>query len=136
MVVNSEGVVTTTCSSNVLQEGAIEVTDDTLWSAILGRENKVRIDEEGNVVELPPRPEPKIIPAISAAQAKVALLHFELLGQVKTLLPTFGEEVQLWYDNASTWERTNPYIQAFSDALGLTSEQVDDMFIYASDLFR
>lgn len=70
---------------------------------------------------------------VTAAQAKIALYNAGLLDQVRAAVQAHPYElVRLWYENAGVWERGNPYVQALGVEIGLTDEQIDELFIAAS----
>lgn len=75
---------------------------------------------------------PKPVTEVTAAQAKVALYKRGYLDTVKGLVALYGVEAQLWYDNANTWYRSNPYNQGISIELGLTEQQEDDLWAFAA----
>ena len=70
---------------------------------------------------------------ITPLQAKLQLLELGLLDEVDTLVAT-DRKVQLYWEYALTIERNNEVLLLMANTLGLTSEQLDDMFIQASKL--
>lgn len=48
--------------------------------------------------------------------------------------PTDRKLTQIWFDDASYWERSNPYLIQLATELGLSEDQLDDLFIQASKL--
>lgn len=88
--------------------------------------------EEGNTPEpadIIPVPVPQII---SRFQAKAVLLQMELLDDVETLMTSASPIVKLAWENAIEFNRQSPSLLAMSSALGLSSEQLDALFIEAS----
>lgn len=88
---------------------------------------------------------------VSAAQAKVALYRTKrladgtlsidpaasgapLLDAVDTAIGQYPRDVQLWYENAREWERSNAYVAGIALELGLTDDEVDSLFEYAATL--
>ena len=71
--------------------------------------------------------------SITPLQAKLQLLKLGLLDEVETLV-TGDRTAQLYWEYASIIERDNAVLLSMANSLGLTSEQVDDMFIEASKL--
>lgn len=87
--------------------------------------------EEGNTPEPADIP-PVVIPDISMRQARLALLADGLLDDVEAALST--AEYKIWWDYSTTVERSNPLVIEVLTALGKTSEEIDQMFIGASQL--
>lgn len=88
-------------------------------------------EAEGNVAE--PLEVPVLIPSVTPAQAKLALDDSGLLDDVETVVNNHPvRAVKIWYENANYWERGNPYVQALGIELGLTEEQIDELFVAAS----
>ena len=71
--------------------------------------------------------------AITPLQAKLQLLKLGLLDEVEALV-TGDRTSQLYWEYASVIERDNAVLLLMAEQLGLTSEQVDEMFIEASKL--
>lgn len=79
--------------------------------------------------------------AVSSAQAKIQLLRTPgstedktLLDDVTSAVHATGGEAAIWFAEARTWERTNPYVASLSASLKLKSEQVDALFVAASKI--
>ena len=70
---------------------------------------------------------------ITPLQSKLQLRELGLLDEVDTLVAT-DRKVQLYWEYALTIERNNEILLSMATQLGLTSEQLDDMFIQASKL--
>ena len=80
-------------------------------------------------VDIIPVPVPQII---SRFQAKAVLLQMELLDDVETLIASASPIVKLAWENAIEFNRQSPSLLAMASALGLSSEQLDALFIEAS----
>jgi hypothetical protein len=91
--------------------------------------------EAGNTPEDPPyvAPVPQIV---SRFQAKAVLLNEGLLSQVEALMQDANtpELYRLAWAEAREFERASPTVAAMSAALGLTEQQVDDLFVAASKI--
>ncbi|WP_148291096.1 hypothetical protein [Methylobacterium sp. B1] len=79
--------------------------------------------------------------AVTSAQAKIQCLRTPGAESGKTLLDDItaavqadGGEVEIWFTEARTWERSNPYVESLSTALKLTAKQVDGLFIAAATI--
>ena len=71
--------------------------------------------------------------SITPLQAKLQLLKLGLLDEVEALV-TGDRTSQLYWEYASVVERDNAVLLSMANSIGLTSEQVDEMFIEASKL--
>lgn len=71
--------------------------------------------------------------SITPLQAKLQLLKLGLLDEVEALV-TGDRASQLYWEYASVVERDNAVLLLMANSIGLTSEQVDEMFIEASKL--
>ena len=70
---------------------------------------------------------------ITPLQAKLQLLEMGLLDEVEAMVAT-DRKVQLYWEYASVIEREHETLKTMAVALGLTDEQLDEMFIAASKL--
>lgn len=90
-------------------------------------------DEEAQVIQAENEANiPVIIPTLSMRQARLALLKDNLLSTVDSAITT--DEQRIWWDYSTTVERSNPLVIQVLTALGKTSEEIDQMFIGASQL--
>ena len=71
--------------------------------------------------------------SITPLQAKLQLLKLGLLDEVEALI-TGDRAAQLYWEYASVVERDNAVLLLMANSIGLTSEQVDEMFMEASKL--
>lgn len=84
---------------------------------------------------VPPPPEPVQVPqVITIRQAKLALLAAGLLDDVDAAVATADRATQIEWEYATEVHRSWPTISAVATVAGLTSEQVDNLFIAASNL--
>ena len=93
---------------------------------------------------LPPYPAPEPPPAviipqrITARQARLALLDAGLLDDVDDIIEALPAnvraQVRIEWDRATHVERGSPVTQMVATALGLTSAQVDALFVAAAVL--
>ena len=72
--------------------------------------------------------------AVSMRQARLALSRQGLLGQVQAGIDALPEESQIEWEYAGFVERNSPLVQSLGAALGLTDEQLDDLFRLAVTL--
>jgi hypothetical protein len=76
--------------------------------------------------------QPVVVPNISMRQARMMLLNEGLLDEVNLAITT--DEQKIWWDYSTTVERTHPLVDAVLTALSKSPEEIDDMFIEASQL--
>ena len=94
---------------------------------------------EGNT----PEPADPIIPAVPQSvtmrQARLALLHAGLLDDVDAAIAAIPDETQrkaaqIEWEYANTVERQSAFVQQLAAGLGLSAEQMDDLFVQAAAL--
>lgn len=86
--------------------------------------------------------DPPPVPDVSAAAARIALLQApstvpeadNMLDLVEWIVMQYPREVQIWFESAQVWERYNPYVMGLAAELGMTDEEVDELFMKASKL--
>ena len=93
---------------------------------------------EGNTPE-PADPVAPVVPvSVTMRQARLALLQQGLLTQVNNAVATMpgaqGDAVRIEWEFSNTVERNRPFVQALAASLGLTSQQIDDLFTLAATL--
>lgn len=71
---------------------------------------------------------------VTRKQALLALLAADKLDAVDLFISQAPRAVQIAWDAAGTFERTNPLIQAIAPQVGLTPSDIDDLFIEAAKL--
>lgn len=83
---------------------------------------------------------PRIIPqTVSRAQGKASLLSFGLLDDVEAYIEAMPEGVDkklalLAYNETNEWHRESPFLQQMASEIGLTQEQLDNLFIVAATI--
>ena len=77
---------------------------------------------------------PKEVPQeITPLQSKLQLLELGLLDDVEAMVSA-DRKVQLYWEYASVIERDNEILLMMATSLGMTEEQLDDLFIKANKL--
>lgn len=96
---------------------------------------------DGKGFEPPAVERPPFVGSVFRVQAKIALSRKPGVKGGKTLLDDVtaavnaqGGEVAIWFADATTWLRDNPYVASLGEALGLTVEQIDDLFAEAAKI--
>lgn len=102
----------------------------TLDNGVYTIKYRVLTKTEDEIIEYRKSQGPK---SITPLQAKLQLLKLGLLDEVEALV-TGDRTSQLYWEYASVIERDNEILLMMAEQLGLTSEQVDEMFIEASKL--
>lgn len=88
---------------------------------------------------LNPPPPPPVVPAsVTMRQARIALSRAGLLPSVEEALATMegqaGEEARIEWDYSSEVFRHKPFVVGLGAAIGLTGEQIDELFITAAGI--
>ena len=82
---------------------------------------------------------PPVPQTVTKRQAKQQLVIDGLYAQVQAAIDSITDPndklmMQIYWDDSQEFERNHPQLIALGSALGLTSEQIDTMFINASKL--
>ena len=93
---------------------------------------------DGEAFAPPPAAPPVVPAAVTMRQARLALLGAGLLGSVQTAIDGLPspqrEAAQIEWDYSNELQRDNAFVALLAPALGLTSEQLDALFITAAGL--
>lgn len=83
-------------------------------------------------------PQPEVPQAVTMRQARLALLAAGRLGDVDTAIASLPspqkEEAQIEWDYSNSVERDRPFVLQLGQALGLSSADLDQLFIKAATL--
>lgn len=76
---------------------------------------------------------------VSRAQGKVALIQAGLWAQVLSFVAAIDDPLQkavaeVALNDTSEWRRDSPFLAQAGAALGLTAEQLDDLFVAAAQV--
>lgn len=88
----------------------------------------------------PPEPTPDSVPdLVTRAQGKAALIQAGLWDSVVAFVDAIEDPIQqalarVALDDTLEWRRDSPFLNAAAAALGLTSEQLDDLFRQAEGI--
>lgn len=80
---------------------------------------------------IPPTPIPTIV---TMRQARLALMQAGLLATVDSTIAAGSESDQITWEYATEVARNSPLVINLSDSLGLTEQQLDDLFTLAATL--
>lgn len=93
---------------------------------------------DGQEFSLPPPPAPLVPQEVTMRQARLALLENGLLANVQTAINSLPEpdrtKAQIEWDYSNALQRSNAFVATLGSALGLSSQDLDDLFIQASAL--
>lgn len=104
-----------------------------------GASDLVQMTEEEVDIHLAPKEPEVVVPSkVTMRQARLALLGAGLLDDVETLLSSLegpeGQAARIEWDYSSEVHRHKPFVQSLGSQLGLTEEQLDQLFITASQI--
>ena len=71
---------------------------------------------------------------IPMAPAREALFNAGLLDDIDTYIQTMSESDKIWWAYADKIHRAFPLVETVRVAMGLTSEQIDDLFLAAEQI--
>ena len=82
---------------------------------------------------------PVVAASVSRRQGRQALLMQGLLDKVQPIIDAISDTTQksvaqIYWDDAQDYERGNIWVITIGSALGLSSDQIDSLFITASKL--
>jgi hypothetical protein len=88
----------------------------------------------GRVITAADKAKVPVPASVTPYQARIALLNVELLATVDALMadPETDQAARIAWEYATSIERQSPFIEALAPALGLTEQQIDDLFITAA----
>lgn len=79
--------------------------------------------------------QPPAVPAVvTMRQARLALFSANLYDQVNAAVAKAPPPDQIWWEYSTEVHRDNPIVVAITTGLGMTSQQVDQLFIAAAAL--
>lgn len=84
---------------------------------------------------VPGTPAPAIPESISPRQFRQALTHFGFRQQVDAAVSTSTDQnLKDWYEWSTEFQRHHPEVLGMASALGFTSDQLDQVWIYGATL--
>lgn len=89
---------------------------------------------DGTNLVAPPTPAPVIPQTVTQKQARLALFGAGLLDQVNAAVTAAGGAVLITWEYSDVINRNDALIIAIGASLGLTSAQIDALFVTASTL--
>lgn len=98
-------------------------------AAVSGDQARLWVD--GPVIRLVPSSTPAVPSEITPAQAKIALSRAGKLAAVEAAATAAGGETLIWWNEALSFRRDHPAITAMGTAVGMTSSDIDALFVSA-----
>jgi len=114
---------------------AVQITEAQRKALIDGQAlgKQIKADASGNpLLQDPPAPVATVPYTVTPFQAKAALLQAGLLDTVKAAIASAPAITQLAWSDATEFTRDSPTIATMAGALGLSSAQVDALFVAAA----
>lgn len=104
-----------------------------------GASDLVQMTEEEVVIHLTPKEPEIVVPSkVTMRQARLALLQAGLLDDTEALIASLegpdGQAARIEWDYSSEVFRNKPFVVALGSQLGLDDEQLDALFIAASQI--
>jgi hypothetical protein len=94
---------------------------------------KIETWKDGVLVESVDVPDP-VPAAVSPRQIRMALTRSGLRQAVESAVAAGDQDLKDWWEFSTTVERDNAQVIAMASALGLSSEQIDQLWIQAASL--
>ena len=86
-------------------------------------------DGKGRIIKVEDDGVPEPVPAtITALQARLALAQMGALEAVEAFIEKAGGAAKIVWEYATVIERNSPLVEGAAAALGMTGEQMDDLF--------
>lgn len=135
------GFYTAEIHGDNIPAGAVEITQQEHAALLAGQAagRHISADAKGCPVLIDPPPTDSVVPRIvTMRQARLALLGAGLLQQVDQAISALPEPQQsaarIEWDYSSEVHRDRAFVQQLGQALGLSEEQLDALFIQAAAL--
>jgi len=72
---------------------------------------------------------------ISTLQGKLQLIRMGLLDTIEGMISQQGAQEKIYWEYATTWERSSSILNRLAPTIGMTQEALDQFFISASKLY-
>ncbi len=97
------------------------------------------ISEDDSLAPPPPVPPTPVPESVSPRQIREAMIDTNLNGTalidaVEAAVAAGDRKLKNWWEFATSFERANPLVIAMAQGLGVTDQQLDDLFILAESL--
>lgn len=119
------------------ESGAVYAYDDEQVAQGYGTDMTAMTPEEVDA-HLNPTPVVVVPERVTMRQARLALLQAGLLDDTEALIASLegpeGQAARIEWDYSSEVHRHKPFVQSLGTQLGFTDEQLDQLFITASQI--
>jgi len=113
-------------TTETLEQTVVETDDSITYGWSIRPKTQAELDFDLGVF--------RATASTSMRQARLALARQGLLATVQSNINALSEESQIEWEYAGSVERNSPLVQSLGAALGLTDEQLDDLFKLAVTL--
>lgn len=121
---------------------AVEITAEQHAALLQGQSEGKQIvgDENGYPVLQDPPPAPPYVPQqVTSAQGKAALITAGLWDAVESYVDSITDPTEkalalVALNDTTHWNRSSPFLNGAATALGLSSEDLDNLFIQAAEI--
>lgn len=73
--------------------------------------------------------------SITPTQGRILLKQMGILDQVNQMVEQSEDQaLQIYWEYSLSWDRDNPYISSMANLLGMSEEDLDELFIQASQI--
>lgn len=129
-------------STGFWPDDLIDISQDEYESVMASHYSgkKIKPSADGRPITVDPDPSPIVAPSqVTKAQGKAALISAGLWQGVLDYVASIEDETEkalaeLAIHDTTHWQRTSTFLNSAVTALGLTQEQLDELFIAASKI--
>ena len=111
---------------------SLHFLDDDSFVHLLPAGSIAITDEEAEALR--PVPPPAPIAPISPRQIRQALTRAGLREQVEAAVAAGDQDIKDWWEFATTFERTNPQVIGMGEALSVSPESLDQLWVLGATL--
>jgi len=117
--------------ANTIAVESLDVLPNLIDASIGGSIGDSIVD--GAVVPKPP-PAPVVPESVSPRQIRQALTRAGLRTQVESAVAAGDQDTKDWWEFATEFQRSHPQVIAMGEALSVTPQQLDDLWVLAGSL--
>ena len=92
------------------------------------------LSEDDSLAPPPPVPPTPVPSEVSPRQIRQALTAMALRDPVEYAVSQSDQDTKDWWEFATTFERAHPMVAGMAQALGVSEQQLDQLFILAGSL--
>jgi len=128
-VLYKEAIIKTTGLQAGEKDGEWVVNDKKGWR-VLSADELTAVDEKYSELY-----KKSIVPlAITMRQTRLALLNAGKLADVETAIQSATDDIKIEWEYASEILRDSATVTAIGEIIGMTSDEMDALFVFAKDL--